>query len=271
MPNPTTTAIAAAAVALTCAAPALAAPTATAAAPACTLLTGNSGNLTTNAAPRLIASGPGPVDNLTVTPGDTSATITWDPPPNTGDLPITGYYLPLYTGAALTSEYSSPYTTTSCTLTGLTNATTYTVIVAARNAIGLGPGTKATFTPQPASTPPAPADPSTPPPQSPSDPAPTAAASSPAPVTTGTPKAGKKPARVRLSAPTHKPGHRLTVHWHARHADTVTLSWRRGTGKTHTQTTSPTGRITLAGPPGTRYRVTAKAGNARAHKIYRIK
>lgn len=266
MPNPTTTAIAAAAAALTCATPALAAPTA--AAPACTLLTGNSGNLTTNAAPRLIASGPGPVDNLTVTPGDTSATITWDPPPNTGDLPITGYYLPLYTGAALTAEYSAPAAATSCTLTGLTNGTTYTVVVAARNVMGLGPASKTTFTPAPStSTGPDPAATPAPPPAGGAPTAPAAAVgvpSAPAPVTKP-----PKP-RVRLSAPRHKPGHRLTVRWHARHTDTVRLSWRRGGGATHTQDTTPSGRITLAGPPGTRYHVTATAGHDVAHKTYRI-
>lgn len=230
----------------------------------CTLLT-ETATSSAAVAPRIVATAPGAVENLAVTAGDASAALTWNPPLDTGDLPLTGYYLPLRTTAGIVAEYSAPPTSLGCTLTGLTNGTLYSISVYARNVIGLSPFTSRSFTPQPGTSP-APITPTSPatPPAVPDNP------TTPDPYTSS-PTSAVKHARVRLTAPKHQPGHRLTLRWVATHASQVRLTWKRGNGKAHSQLTTPTGRITLAGPPGTTYRVTAIAGSARAHKIYRIK
>ena len=75
---------------------------------------------------------PRPPVNLTATPGNTHATISWTAPTNTGGSPITSY-----TATASPGDKSCMTTTaTSCTISGLTNGTTYSVSVTASNAVG---------------------------------------------------------------------------------------------------------------------------------------
>ena len=68
-----------------------------------------------------------------VTPGDGSATVTWTAPDNGGS-PITGYTVTASPGGATCTT-----STTSCTVTGLTNGVAYTFTVVATNGAGTGP------------------------------------------------------------------------------------------------------------------------------------
>jgi serine protease len=75
---------------------------------------------------------PQPPSNVTATPGDTKATISWSAPTNTGGSPITGYSATASPGG----KSCTTTTATSCTISGLTNGTTYSVSVTASNAVG---------------------------------------------------------------------------------------------------------------------------------------
>ncbi len=82
---------------------------------------------------------------LVVKPKDKSLQVSWIAPVLTADTPpVTNYVV-------TSSPGSSTCTTTAitCTLTGLTNATTYTVTVRAVNRIGTGPGVSASGRPWP--------------------------------------------------------------------------------------------------------------------------
>ena len=99
---------------------------------------------------------PGAPVDVTVTPGDGSLSVTWNPPGVTSS-PITSY-----TVKALDVSGTVAGTCTAggggCTVTGLKNGTTYTVVVVATNANGTGPtsnqvtGTPEAPTPPPTTT-----------------------------------------------------------------------------------------------------------------------
>ncbi len=74
---------------------------------------------------------PGAPTAVTATPGDASATVSWTAPDDGGS-PITGYTVTSSPGAFTCTST----TTTSCTVDGLTNGTSYTFTVTATNAIG---------------------------------------------------------------------------------------------------------------------------------------
>jgi YVTN family beta-propeller protein len=98
---------------------------------------------------------PQPPANVTATPGNAQATISWTAPTNTGGSPITGY-----TATASAGGPSCTTTTaTSCTISGLTNGTTYYVSVTATNAVGISDPSDVAVTPTttPSSDPVAPA------------------------------------------------------------------------------------------------------------------
>ena len=73
-----------------------------------------------------------------VTAGNGSATVTWTAPANNGGSAITGYDVRVFAGTTLFKTGPAPASPTSLLVTGLTNGTTYTFDVAARNATGVG-------------------------------------------------------------------------------------------------------------------------------------
>ena len=82
---------------------------------------------------------------VAATPGNAQATISWTAPSWNGGSAITSYRATASPGGATCTT-----TSTGCTLTGLTNGTTYTVTVTATNTAGTGPAsTSTTVTPAP--------------------------------------------------------------------------------------------------------------------------
>ncbi|MEJ5255823.1 MAG: fibronectin type III domain-containing protein [Acidimicrobiales bacterium] len=72
-------------------------------------------------------------------PGDGEVTISWNPPVDNGS-PITGYTVVPYIGGVAQAPVSFDASSTTRTITGLTNGVTYTFRVSATNARGQGPG-----------------------------------------------------------------------------------------------------------------------------------
>jgi len=95
---------------------------------------------------------PGPPVNLTSTPGDTTALLTWNPPINSGSSPVKNYlmqiadsptgpwYGPVF-GCTYPISIVQPGPMQSCLNTRLTNGHPYYYRVAAETAVGLGPFT----------------------------------------------------------------------------------------------------------------------------------
>lgn len=75
---------------------------------------------------------PGAPTDLSVTPGNTSVTATWVAPLSNGGSAITGYTVTSNPEARTCTTTGA----TSCSISGLTNGTTYTFTVKATNAIG---------------------------------------------------------------------------------------------------------------------------------------
>ena len=84
--------------------------------------------------PRPAFTPPGQPRQVSADPGNAQATVTWLPPTDTGTYPIDGYAVTASPGGRTCSTAS-----TSCTVTGLTNGTSYTFTVTASGAAGTGP------------------------------------------------------------------------------------------------------------------------------------
>ena len=80
-----------------------------------------------------------------VTPGNAQVTVNWLAPHQNGGAPVTGYVVTASPGGAQCTT-----STTSCTVTGLTNGTAYTVTVLATNAAGSSPASARSVTVTPA-------------------------------------------------------------------------------------------------------------------------
>ena len=78
---------------------------------------------------------PSAVINPLATAGNAQATVTWTVPVTTGGSPITGYTVTSSPGGFSCSTSGA----LSCTVTGLTNGTTYTFTVKATTVVGTGP------------------------------------------------------------------------------------------------------------------------------------
>jgi serine protease len=86
--------------------------------------------------PKVVPLGPaGAPRNLMTTAGDSSATLAWTPPDQTGGSPVQGYRVEVRQG---TSVQDLAVTATSTSLVGLRNGTTYSLRVAAATAYGTG-------------------------------------------------------------------------------------------------------------------------------------
>lgn len=101
----------------------------------------------TNAA----GAAPGAPTNVAATPGDSSATVTWNRPASDGGSAIMSYTVTASPGPAAATVSGSP-PATSATVTGLTNGVSYTFTVTASNAAGTGPPSAPSSAVTPSST-----------------------------------------------------------------------------------------------------------------------
>lgn len=88
---------------------------------------------------------PSAPQNISVVAGDASVQVSWQPPADNGGAEIDGYVVTATPGGATCTTSGA----LSCTVTGLTNGTSYTFAVAAHNPAGYGPThTSSAATPQ---------------------------------------------------------------------------------------------------------------------------
>jgi hypothetical protein len=98
---------------------------------------------------------PGAPTNVSATPGNASAIVTWTAPSDDGGTAITSYTVTT-TGPGAPGPIVTGSTMTSQIVTGLTNGSSYTFKVAATNALGTGPGSNASSPVTPRTVPGAP-------------------------------------------------------------------------------------------------------------------
>ena len=117
---------------------------------------GGASTTTAFSAAPVVKTAPSAPLGVNVSASNTALAVGWSAPSNTGGSPITGYTA---TASPLSGSPSTCTTTgaLSCTISGLTNGTTYTVSVTATNAVGTSvPSSSVTGTPEVASAPNAP-------------------------------------------------------------------------------------------------------------------
>ena len=90
------------------------------------------------AAPPVIVGAPIAPTNVSAVPGNNAATVHWMTPASNNGSAITGYTVSAYAGATLIKTVPVGIVN-QATITGLTNGTTYTFKVAAKNIRGTGP------------------------------------------------------------------------------------------------------------------------------------
>jgi hypothetical protein len=89
--------------------------------------------------PRVTVVVPSEPVNVTATPGDTRVTVRWSEPESDGGSTISSY-----TATASPGGATCVTSTNACVVTGLTNGTSYTFSVVARNAAGASPASQPT-------------------------------------------------------------------------------------------------------------------------------
>ena len=101
---------------------------------------------------------PGAPTGVTASPLDRSVALSWTAPASDGGDPVNGYQITPYVGTTAQAPVLTGSSATSFVVAGLTNGTSYTFTVAARNAAGPGPASSpsAAVTPVPAPPPSAP-------------------------------------------------------------------------------------------------------------------
>lgn len=82
--------------------------------------------------------GPGPPGTPSAAPRNASATVSWTAPATNNGSAVVGYVVTPYVGGAARGPRVYNSTATTQVVTGLTNGTTYTFKVAAKNARGIG-------------------------------------------------------------------------------------------------------------------------------------
>src|SRR5262249_17880633 len=87
---------------------------------------------------------PSPPRGVSASPATKQALVTWKAPTLEGGTPITGYTVTPYIGATPQTPISAGPSATSATVTGLTNATSYTFKVSATNSAGTGENSQPT-------------------------------------------------------------------------------------------------------------------------------
>jgi putative cell wall-binding protein len=97
-------------------------------------------------APATVSDAP---TNVTAVAGDSSATVSWTPPANSGGSAITGYEVTTSPGGKVQAMGS----VTSTRITGLTNGTGYSFTVVALNGVGRSPASARSNTVTPTATP----------------------------------------------------------------------------------------------------------------------
>ena len=86
---------------------------------------------------------PGAPTGVTAQPDTKSARVSWTEPSEDGSSAITGYTITPYIGATAQTATDAGASATNVRVTGLTNGTSYTFKVRARNAAGTGPDSAA--------------------------------------------------------------------------------------------------------------------------------
>jgi hypothetical protein len=168
--------------------------------------------------------------------GDRSVSVFWNAPSDNGGAPITGYTATAWPGGR---ECSTTEESRECVIGGLPNGQPVTVTVAAKNRVGASersPGSVQVTPKGPASKPAA--------------------------------KPSAKPA-VRLARGKASAG-KVTVRWSAKNATAVNLTWAKGDGKPRSRKVAASGRMTLAGERGTRWKVTARAVEPVSKPVSRV-
>ncbi|MCK9410644.1 MAG: fibronectin type III domain-containing protein, partial [Bacteroidetes bacterium] len=115
--------------------------------------TGNFSTASGSVTPATVPNAPTAVAG---TPGNTQVSLTWSAPATNGGAAITDYVVEFNNGVSWATFADGTSTSTSATVTGLTNGTSYTFRVSATNSVGTGTASIVSAAATPRTTPSAP-------------------------------------------------------------------------------------------------------------------